>query len=141
MRVFTGADGSITLSVPQGVEGERAQDVIQAYELINVGRVQDVTVEVLADIRPFHELGSRYATELRPGNVTVRGTIGRAYVNGAMLRLLLGEAFESAPATSWPQPAFNITLQVQNPAIADVRSAITLHDVKIESWSYHMPED
>jgi hypothetical protein len=141
MRVFTGADGSMTLSVPQGVEGDRAQDVIKAYELINVGRVQDVTVEVVADVRAFHEIGSRYATELRPGNVSVRGTIGRAYVNGAMLRLLLGEASESAPATSWPQPAFNITLQVQNPALADVNSAITLHDVKIESWSYHMPED
>ena len=25
--VFTGADGSITLSVPQGTEGERAQEV------------------------------------------------------------------------------------------------------------------
>jgi hypothetical protein len=139
--VFTGADGSITLSVPEGVEGERAQDVITAYDLINVGRVQDVTVEVVADIRPFHEIGSRYASQLRPGNIRVTGAIGRAYVNGAMLRLLLGEAFEAAPSASWPQPAFNITLQVQNPASADVRSSITLHDVKLERWTYQMPED
>lgn len=140
-RVFTGADGSITLSVPQGTEGERAQDVLTAYELISVGRVQGVTVEVRSDIHAFHEIGKRYATELRPGNINVRGTIGRAYINGAMLRLLLGEAFETPPAGSWAQPAFNITLQVQNPANPDAHNTVTLHDVKIETWNYRLPED
>jgi hypothetical protein len=140
-RVFTGADGSITLSSPQGTEGEAAQAIIEANELISVGRVQDVRVEVSSAIRPFHEIGQRYATELRPGNITVRGTIGRAYVNGAMLRLLLGEAADGRPAASWAQPAFNITVLVENAAAAGVRSTMTLHDVKIEGWSYGMPED
>jgi hypothetical protein len=140
-RVFTGADGSITLSVPQGPEGEAAQAVLSAYELISVGRVQNVRVEVVSDIRAFHEIGQRYPTELRPGNVTIRGTIGRAYVNGALLRLLLGEAADSRPAASWAQPAFNITLLVENPANPGVNNTVTLHDVKIESWVYNLPED
>ena len=87
--VFTGADGSMTLSVPQGMEGESAQKVLDTFELINVGRVQNVRVEIHSEVRAFHEIGQRYATQLRAGNVTVRGTIGRAYINGAMLGLLL----------------------------------------------------
>jgi hypothetical protein len=140
-RVFTGADGSITLAPAQGPEGELAGGIIDANEVLTVGRVQNVRVEVHSEVRPYHEIGQRYATELRPGNVSVRGTIGRAYVNGAMLRLLLGEAADGRPANSWVQPAFNITLIVENPANPGVRSTITLNEVKIEGWSWAMPED
>jgi hypothetical protein len=139
--VFTGADGSLTLSAVQGTEGERAQEALTEYDLISVGRVQNVQIEVTSEIRPFHEIGQRYATQLRSGNVNIRGTIGRAYVNGALLRLLLGEAATARPAASWTQPAFNITLLVENAAVPGVRSTITLHDVKIDSWTYQMPED
>ncbi len=139
--VFTGADGSITLSVPQGLEGESAQEVLDTFEMINVGRVQNVKVEVHSEVRPFNELGQRYATQLRPGNVTVRGTIGRAYINGAMLRLLLGEAADARPAASWAQPSFNITLLAQNAAAPDVNNTVTIHDAKIDSWVGDWPED
>jgi hypothetical protein len=139
--VFTGADGSITLSVPQGSEGERAQEVLNNFQMINVGRVQNVRVEVHSEIRAFNEIGQRYAAQLRPGNVAVRGTIGRAYINGAMLRLLLGEAADSRPAASWTQPAFNITLLAQNAAAPDVRNTVTLYDVKLENWVGTWPED
>jgi hypothetical protein len=139
--VFTGADGSISLSSPQSTEGEQAQAVLDAFEMIAVGRVQDVRVEVSSDVKAFHEIGQRYATELRPGNVTIKGTIGRAYINGALLKLLLGEAAENRPAASWTQPAFNISLLLQNPANPDVRNTLTLHDVKLDGWVYGMPED
>lgn len=141
VRVFTGADGSITLSTPQGVEGEKAQAVIEAYELLTVGRVQNVRVEVHADIREFHEIGQRYASELRPGNIHIRGTIGRAFINGAMLRLLLGDAAEGPPATSFAQPSFNITLVQENAAVPGTRSTLTLHEVKITNWVFDIPED
>jgi adenosylcobinamide amidohydrolase len=139
--VFTGADGSITLSTPEGLEGEKAQEVLTAYDMISVGRVQDVKVQVTSEVKPFHEIGQRYATELRPGNVSIAGTIGRAYVNGAMLKLLLGEAAGSRPAASWAQPAFNITLLLENAATPGTRNSVTLHGVKIDNWEYHMPED
>jgi hypothetical protein len=139
--VYTGADGALTLSTPQGTEGEQAQGVIDSYELLTVGRVQNVHVEVQSEVRPFHEVGQRYATELRAGNVNISGTIGRAYINGAMLKLLLGEAAESRPASSWPQPAFNLTLILENSANPGVRNTLTLHDVKLTNWSYTIPED
>jgi hypothetical protein len=140
-NVYTGADGSISLSVPQGGEGDAAQAVLTSYDLITVGRVQSVRVEVRSEIKAYNELGSRYPTQLRPGNVTITGTIGRAFINGALLKLLLGEAATTRPATSWTQPAFNITLLVENPAVPGVRSTITLHDVKISNWVYELPED
>lgn len=139
--VYTGADGSITLSTPDGAEGEAAQTVLGEYDLISVGRVQNVQVEVSSDIKPFHEIGQRYASELRPGNIAVRGTIGRAYINGAMLKLLLGEASEGRPAASWAQPSFNITLIVENAATPGINNTLTLHGVKIENWNYNLPED
>jgi hypothetical protein len=138
--VYTGSDGSLTLSVPSGVEGDAAQAVISAYDTIAVGRVQDVNVKVLSEVFAFNEIGERYATQLRPGNVSITGTIGRAFINGAMLKLCLGEAADSRPQGSWSQPAMNMTLQVANTAVPDVRSIVTLHDVKIETWSLEMPE-
>jgi hypothetical protein len=140
-RVFTGADGSVTLSPSQGPEGDKAKAVITAYEMLTVGRVQQVRVEVSSDIKAYHEIGQRYATELRAGNVSVSGTIGRAVINGAMLKLLLGDAADQRPQGSWAQPAFNITLLVESPAAPGVTSTITLHDVKIDHWVYQMPED
>ena len=125
--VYTGSDGSLTLSVPSGVEGDAAQTVITAYDTITVGRVEDVTVEILSEVLAFNEIGQRYATQLRPGNVSIRGTLGRAFINGAMLKLCLGEAAENRPAGSWTQPALNVTLQVSNSAVPDVRSILTLH--------------
>ena len=139
--IDTGADGAISLSVPQGKEGDTAQGVLTAYDIVSVGRVQSVRVEIKSDVKVFNELGSRYPTQLRPGNVTITGTIGRAFINGALLKLLLGDAATSRPATSWTQPAFNITLLVENAALPGVRSTVTLHDVKIHNWVYDLPED
>jgi hypothetical protein len=140
VNTFTGSDGSVTLSSPSGAEGDAANTVLTAYDTISVGRVQDVHVEVTSQIKAYHEIGQRYATELRPGNVIVRGTIGRAYLNGAMLKLLLGEAGDARPQASWVQPAFNITLLVENAARPGVRSTLTLHNVMIENWAFALPE-
>lgn len=140
-RVYTGADGALTLSASQGDDGASAQAVIEGFDMIAVARLQNVRVEVQSEVRAFHEIGQRYATELRPGNISIRGTIGRALINGAMLRLMLGEAADGRPAASFRQPLFNITLLLENPAEPGVRNTLTLHDVRLESWIYGMPED
>ena len=101
---------------------------------MSVGRVQDVRVSVSSDVKAYHEIGQRYATELRPGNVTIRGSIGRAQINGAMLRLMLGEAADGRPGGSWTHPAFNITLFLASDAIPGNRNTVTLHDCKIDEW-------
>ncbi|AVO36345.1 hypothetical protein [Pukyongiella litopenaei] len=138
--VYTGADGAILLSAPQTTEGEAAQEVLDAHELTAVGRVQDVRVEVTSDVRAYHEIGQRYASQLRPGNVNVRGTVGRAYVNGALIGLMLGQARGGRPGGNWVQPAMNITLRLANPSSGSLNT-LTLHDVKLDTWVYSLPED
>jgi hypothetical protein len=103
--------------------------------------VTNVEVRVDTELKAFHELGQRYPTELRPGNVNISGSIERAAINGALLKLLLGEAASSRPAGTFVSPAFNLDLRLENPARPGVSSAVTLHGVKIQNWSYQIPED
>jgi len=141
-NVFTGADGSISLAGDTtNPEGTLADGIINGNDLGLVGRATGVRVEVSTAMRPFNEIGQRYASELRPGNVAIRGSIERAYLNGALLRLLLGEAADKRPKASWAQPNFNMTLIAENPAHPGTRSTITLHGVRIDQWSLGMPED
>jgi hypothetical protein len=140
-NVFRGSDGSLVLAVDTGVEGDAAQAVIEEYSLTPVGRVTNVEVRVNSDLKPFHELGQRYPTELRPGNVNVTGTIERAAINGALLRLLLGDAAKSRPAGTFVNPSFNLSMLLENPARPGVSSTVTIHGAKIENWSYQIPED
>jgi hypothetical protein len=141
-HVFTGLDGVISVAVESGVEGDAAAAVNETYQLTPVGRATGVTIEVRSDIRPFHELGQRYATELRSGNVFIKGTIGRAHVNGALLRLMLGDgAAGSRPAGSFVSPTFNLSLRMENSAFPGNASTVTVHTVKLDQWSFSMPED
>jgi hypothetical protein len=139
--VYTGADGSITLATGEGAESTAAAGIIEANELATVGRALNVRVEISSQMRAFHEIGSRFAAQLRPGNISVSGTIGRAFLNGALLRLLLGEGADSKPAGSFVQPAFNISLMLKNPASDSISNVLTLHDVKLTNWVYEIPED
>src|SRR5215469_9624263 len=105
-NVFRGSDGSIVLAVDSGVEGDAAKKVIEGYKLTPVGRATNVEVKVASDLKAFHELGQRYPTELRAGNVNISGSMGRAYINGALLNLLLGDAAKSRPAGAFLAPTF-----------------------------------
>src|ERR1700754_5025636 len=140
-NVFRGSDGSLVLAVDAGAEGDLAQGVIDSYGLTPVGRATGVEVRVVSDLKAFHELGQRYPTELRAGNVNVSGTIDRAYINGALLKLLLGDAASSRPAAAFVHPAFNISLRAENPARAGTASTVTVHGAKLDTWSYALPED
>lgn len=143
-NVFTGMDGSITVAVDdaESPEGQSANAVAEAFALSPVGRATDVTVKVTSAMRPFHEVGQRYATELRPGNVNVSGTMGRAHINGALLRLMLGDAAAGTrPAGAFVSPTFNLSLLLENPAKPGQQSTLTVHGVKIDGWSYSLPED
>jgi hypothetical protein len=129
------------LSVDQTSEGTKAKEIIDTYKLTPVGRASNVEVHINSELKPFHEMGQRYPTELRPGNVNISGTIQRAYINGALLKLLLGDAATSRPAGTWVQPSFNIVLDVTNPAIPTISSTITIFGVKFQNWNYGIPED
>jgi hypothetical protein len=139
--VYRGSDGTISLAVEAGLEGDKAKAISDAYALTPIGRVTGVTVRVTNDVEAFHELGQRFATELRPGNVNVFGTIQRAYINGALLKLMLGDAADSRPAGTFVSPSFNLNVRLENPSLPGVTSSVTVMGVKIEEWNYQLPED
>ena len=139
--VYRGSDGTISVAVESGLEGDKAKAVNDAYSLTPIGRVTGVTVRVTNDVKPFHELGQRFPTELRPGNINVYGSIERAYINGALLKLMLGEAADSRPAATFVSPSFNLSVRLENPSLVGTTSTVTIMGVKLEEWYYDLPED
>lgn len=145
MSVFRGSDGVIEFALGDGTPEEaKAKEISEAYSLSPVGRVTNVEIKVESDLKAFHELGQRYPTDLRPGNVNISGTIGRAYINGALLKLLLGDAATSRPQGTFLSPSFDIVLKLENPGLSSensIESTVTVHGVKFENWNYKIPED
>jgi hypothetical protein len=144
-NVFRGSDATLVLAVDdkEVEEGRLADTLIGEYELSSVvGRLQQVRIQVQNELKPYHELGRRFATELRPGNVNITGFAERAHVNGALLRLLLGDGATSPPPTgAMAQPSFNMVITLANPATPGSGSKIVLFGVKFDSWSFSLPED
>jgi len=141
-NVFTGSDATLTLAIDSTPEGQAAKETIDFYRLSPVGRATNVEVYVQTDLEQFHEIGKRHAAALRPGNINISGKIGRAYINGALLRLLLGKgALSAREAEPYPQPSFNLMLDLKDPAVPGTSSTITVYGVKFEGWVYSLPED
>ena len=139
--VYTGADGTISVAVEAGPAGDAAKAVAEKYSLTPIGRATGVSVRVTNDTKPFHELGQRFATELRPGNINVTGSIQRAHINGALLRLMLGAAGDNRPQGAFVAPTFNLSLHLQNPNVPDASATVTVMGVQVSEWNYAMPED
>ncbi len=145
--VFTGAHGTLTLAPLDNPEGRDAGSIVSAYETQTVGRVTDVQVCVHTHLEAFHEIGRRFPTSLLPGNVHISGTVARAYINGALLGLLLGrKAFLPDTQEPFVQPAFNMVLRLRDPAVVaedggPVAAELVVNGVKFQNWSYHLPED
>jgi hypothetical protein len=145
VNVFRGSDATLVLAVDDKSteEGKAADGLIAQYELSSiVGRLQQVQVKVENEVQPYHEIGKRFPTELRPGNINVSGSAQRAHINGALLRLLLGQGATSPPPNdSIVQPTFNMVINLKNPASPKNSSKVTLFGVKFDSWNFGLPED
>jgi len=144
-NVYRGSDATLVLAVDDSstVEGALADSLISEFDFSNmVGRLTNVQIRLENDVRPYHEIGKRFATELRPGNLNVFGSAERAHINGALLRLLLGDGSQSPPpAQSIPQPVFNMMVNLKNPADPSITTKVIVFGVKFESWSFTLPED
>lgn len=144
-NVFRGSDASLVLAVDDNstVEGGLADALINEYEFSNVvGRLSNVTVQIENELKPYHEIGKRFPSELRPGNINVYGTAERAHINGALVRLLLGDGATSPPpAEAIPQPTFNMVINLKNPALPDNTTKVVVFGVKFETWNFTLPED
>ena len=140
-NVFRGTDATLTLAVEATPEGQAAEEIINFFQLSPVGRASNVEVFVRTELETFHEIGRRHPVSLRPGNIHVSGKVDRAYINGALLRLLLGKgALPAREAEPYAQPSFNLMLDVKDPAVPGTSSTLTVHGVKFENWAYSLPE-
>ena len=143
--VFRAIDAVLVLGVDDSSspEGAAADGLVSQYDLSNaVGRLRGVTVRVASDVKPFYEIGRRYPTHLRPGVIQTTGTVERAHVNGALLRLLLGEGAVSRPGSAnFAQPAFNIIATLTESSHPDQMARLNIFGVKFSSWSYHIPTE
>lgn len=143
--VFRAIDAVLVLGVEDAStpEGQAADALVSQYDLSNVvGRLTNVAMSITSDVRPFFEIGRRYPTHLRPGVITVTGTAERAHVNGALLRLLLGDGATSPPAApNFVQPSFNIIATLKDNARPAQQSKLTAFGVRFSSWSYAIPSD
>lgn len=141
-NVYTGANGTLSLAIDDTPEGRDAQAVIETYEIVTVGRVTGVEICVQTDLEAFHEIGRRHATSLHPGNIWISGKVERAYINGALLELLLGRgAGPTQIAEPYVQPTFNMSVALTDPAVPGTSATLELKGVKFQNWSYRMPED
>lgn len=143
-NVFTGASGTLTL-LQSGLPPEAADTsaILETYNAINeVGRVTGVEVYVQTDLEEFHEIGRRHPTSLHYGNIHISGRVERAYINGALLFLLLGRgANPEFVAEPYVQPTFEMILILQDPAVPTNRANLIVSGVKFQNWSYRLPED
>jgi hypothetical protein len=143
--VFRASDAVLVLAVDDKTtpEGAVADGLVTQYGFANsVGRLSGVTVAVASDVQPFYEIGRRYPTHLRGGNVRTSGSIARAHVNGALIRLLLGDGATSPPSSAnFVQPSFNIIATLQDSAHPDQNVKIIVFGVKFTNWQASVPLD
>lgn len=143
-EVYRATDAFLVLAVDDETseEGRVASELVTEYNLSNaVGRLHGVTITVSSDLKPFFEIGRRYPTQLCSGNVLTTGTITRAYINGALLRLLLGDGANSPPEANFAQPSFNIIATLQDVATPAVRNKVIVFGAKFSQWHYTIPMD
>jgi hypothetical protein len=136
---FFGTDGILTLSDVEDFAG------FTDYfgEDGAVGRVTNISLCATTAIKPFHELGSRAAKELRAGNITIGGSVERAYINGALLKLMLSQYAENEESAGFKIPTFNMKVIMDNlhPPGDEGNSILTVFGVIFDSWQFQFPED
>lgn len=141
-EVFTGANAQLSLATPDTPEGADAKAVLDGYALQTVGRLTEVRVGVDTALKEFYEVGRRHPVSLSPGDIAIHGSAQRAYINGALLFLLLGRGANfTAIAEPYVQPTFEISMSHFDLAHPDNILSLTIGGVKFENWALTVPED
>src|SRR2546423_3514344 len=135
-NVYTGSNGTLTLADEDTPEGREAKTITDTYQVQTVGRVIGVQLAVHTDLEEFHEIGRRHPTSLHPGDIHISGTVQRAFINGALLFLLLGRgAAPTAEPEPYVQPTFNMIIALTDPAVPGAVAGLELRGVKFKDWS------
>lgn len=144
-NVYTGKNGTLSFASVDSPEGKDASAILTAYgnaAALVVGRVLNIEIYVQTDLEEFHEIGARHAVSLHPGDIHIHGKIGRAYVSGAMLYLLMGKgALKDKKPEPYVQPVFTMTVDLTDPAVPANKAEIVLHEVKFQNWVQSIPEE
>lgn|SRR5262249_51731366 len=144
-NVYTGANGTLLFFADsKKPEGAHANAILDnaMYGLSDVGRVTGVEVHVNTDLQGYYEIGSRFPTSLHPENIHISGKINRAYINGALLFLLLGKGANPTELPEpFPEPVLLMSLILQDQAVPGTRSVLHLDGVKFENWAFSVPEN
>lgn len=143
-NVYKGENGQLVIVPADTIDSET---IIQnpAFEMADmavVGRVKDVEVCIHTDLEEFHEIGRRHPVSLHPGNIYISGTIGRAFVNGALLTLLMGRgARQGASGEPFAQPRMVLVLNHSDPVVTDKIATLKIYDVMFANWNYKMTDE
>jgi hypothetical protein len=130
---------------PAGTLGTQIFDT--EYNISTVGRVVGIEIRVTTDLEAFHEIGTRRPQQLVPGNINISGRAERAYINGALLRLLMGRLGGAGQnEDAFPlelQPIFNMLVTLRDPRTGSQTAGtrLTLSNVRFDDWSVTIPED
>ncbi|MDR5748837.1 hypothetical protein QCE73_37290 [Caballeronia sp. LZ029] len=140
-RTYFGTDGALVISDPTDLD----QAVFTKYfgESGLVGHVMGVSLCVQTEIKAAYEIGRRSPSELRAGNISISGSVERAYINGAMLKLMIGQYSDAEEAAGYLIPSFSMKLILDNmaPAGDAGNSIINVFGVMFDTWQANLPED
>jgi len=104
--------------------------------------VTGVEIHVNTHLQGYYEIGRRHPVSLHPENIHISGKVSRAYINGALLFLLLGRGANPTHIDEpFPQPTMSMIVSLQDPAVPSTRAKLTLTGVKFENWAFSVPED
>ena len=140
-QIYVGSHGTLGIAV-EGTPSQQADfnAINEAYTQAIVGRVTEVEVCVRTELEEFYQIGSRDVADITVGNVHITGSIGRAYVNGALLFLLLGRGATENDITTI-QPRFVLNLTLRNPHFPDNALKVNVFGVKFETWGFSLPQE
>jgi hypothetical protein len=146
VNVYTGANGTLLLSAdatnaPEGADADALLGT-GMYNLSVVGRVTGVEVHVNTDLQGYYEVGARHPVSLHPENIHISGKASRAYINGALLFLMLGRGANPNQINEpYVEPTLLMQVILQDPAVPATRSVLVLEGVKFENWAFSLPEN
>lgn len=144
-NVLRGSSATLNLASIDSREGLLAEGIFNTeYNIGTVGRVTGVEVIIETDLEAFHEIGRRHPVSLHAGNINIHGRASRAYINGALLRLLMGDQVTTPPSPQELQPAFNLVIDLTDVASSPNGTAgtrIVVSGVQFENWHVVVPED
>ncbi len=142
-----GSSAILQLATNDNPAGQLAGQIFNdEYNISTVGRVTGVELRINTDLEVFHEIGTRQPQDILPGNINISGRIDRAFINGSLIRLLMGRLGGAGEnEDQFPeelQPTFNMIVDItDNRQPGNIGTKVTVFNVRFDDWAVVVPED